>query len=71
MKIKRYINLSNLSLAASVLLGLFVIISTYSAKASMPAGTCPLQNNDKRIYFAIGLALISVLTDGLGEKNRA
>jgi hypothetical protein len=69
MKFLKLLNLSNLSLAAAAVTGSYVLASTYIIKRSLPANACALQSYDKWIYITIVLAIVSVLTDGLGKKK--
>jgi len=71
MGIKKYFSISNISLMGAAVVGSYVLISTYIVKRSLPAGACPLESYDKWIYLAMALAIISVVTDGLGRKSRA
>jgi hypothetical protein len=71
MKFLKLLNLSNLSLAVAAVIGSYVLASTYIIKRALPANGCLLQSYDKWMYITIVLAIVSVLTDGLGKKRSA
>jgi phosphatidylglycerophosphate synthase len=70
MRLRKYLNLSDLSLAAAAVVGSYVLANVYIIKRTLPANTCPVQSYDKWLYLAIALAIVSFLTDMFDKRSR-
>jgi uncharacterized membrane protein YdcZ (DUF606 family) len=70
MRLRKYLNLSDLSLAAAVMVGSYVLASAYIIKRTLPANARLVQSIDKLLYLTIALAIVSVLTDMFDKKSR-
>jgi uncharacterized membrane protein YdcZ (DUF606 family) len=63
MRLRKYLNLSDLSLAAAAMVGSYVLANTYIIKRTLPANALPVRSFDIWLYLAIALAILSFLID--------
>jgi hypothetical protein len=62
--------LSNIFLAAAVIVGGYALISIYLLKSALPAGVCPVIKNKPLLYIAIGLCIISFILSFFDSKGK-
>jgi len=70
MRLRKYLNLSDLSLAAAAVVGSYVLANAYIIKRTLPANAFPAQSLDKWLYLTIALAIASFLADMFDKKSR-
>ena len=63
MRFRKYLNLSNLSLAAAAVVGSYVLVNAYIIKRTLPANALPVRSFDIWLYLTIVLAIVSFLID--------
>jgi hypothetical protein len=53
--------IGNITFTLTLLLGAYILITTYLVRRSLPAGVCPIDNNRILIYITIGLGITTFL----------
>jgi NhaP-type Na+/H+ or K+/H+ antiporter len=74
MKKHRLLSLiSNILLGAGAVLGAVALYLSFSLRASLPPGVCPIDNNRPLIYIAIAVLLgsfvLSVIADRMKKRD--
>lgn len=62
--------MSDIFFIAALSLSAYTFISTYIDRRSLPAGTCPINNNATLFYISIGLLIISFIFSLFDKKNK-
>jgi hypothetical protein len=60
--------ISNISLAAAVIIGGYAVVNVYLLKRSLPSGVCPVIRNRLLIYAAIVLCIVSFILSFFDKK---
>jgi hypothetical protein len=53
--------IGNITFTLTLLLGAYILITTYLVRRSLPVGVCPIDNNRILIYITIGLGITTFL----------
>ncbi|NLC43843.1 MAG: hypothetical protein GX783_06120 [Clostridiales bacterium] len=61
--------IGNITFALTIILGAYILISTYLVRSSLPAGVCPIDNNRMLIYITIGLGIITFVLSFFDKKE--
>lgn len=68
MREKILSHLSNGTLIAGGVIGIYALVDSYLVKSKLPAGACPVENNSTIFYTAIVLCLISFVLSFFDRK---
>lgn len=60
--------LSNILLAAAVIIGGYAIVNVYLLKRNLPSGVCPVIRNRPLMYTAIVLCIVSLRLSFFDKK---
>ncbi len=69
-KHKLYSLISNVLLGIGAALGALALYLSFSLKASLPPGVCPIDNSRPLIYIAIGILLVSFVFSVIADKMK-
>lgn len=73
-RVKKIKLLNNIFFYISISFALYVLINTYIERSKLPAGVCPIENNNGLFYSAIGLLVLSfivgVIIDIIYKKHK-
>lgn len=68
--IKKFLTLSNIIYAITLLYGGAVLAKIYYDRAQLPPGVCPIDNNNELIYSAIAVLLIGVIITWVIDRKQ-
>jgi uncharacterized BrkB/YihY/UPF0761 family membrane protein len=71
MSRKTFSILSNIIFVLALVLGVYVLVSTYLARRALPPGVCPIDNNRTLIYISISLAAVSFIISIFEKPNKS
>ena len=69
-KHKLFSLISNIMLGIGAILGGLALYLSFSLRANLPPGVCPIDNNRPLIYIAIAVLLISFVLSLLAERMK-
>ncbi len=69
-KHKLFSLISNILLGIGAVLCVLALYLSFSLRASLPPGVCPIDNNRPLIYIAIAVLLISFVLSLLAERMK-
>ena len=69
-KHKLFSLISNIMLGIGAVLCVLALYLSFSLRASLPPGVCPIDNNRPLIYIAIAVLLISFVLSLLAERMK-
>jgi TRAP-type C4-dicarboxylate transport system permease small subunit len=61
--------ISNIAFAITIILGGYVLISSFLVRRSLMPGVCPIDNNRTLLYIAIGFAFVTFILSFFDEKK--
>ena len=61
--------IGNITFALTIILGAYILISTYLVRRSLPAGVCPIDNNRILLYITIGLGITTFVLSFFDKKK--
>ncbi len=69
-KYKLFSLISNILLGIGAALGALALYLSFSLRASLPPGVCPIDNNRPLIYVAIGVLLMSFVLSIIADRMK-
>lgn len=66
---KKYLTVSNIIYGVSMLFAISVMAKVYYDRSQLPAGVCPITNNNIWVYSAIGVLLVSIVVTSILDRR--
>lgn len=67
---KKWINVSNIIYAISMVYALGVVAKIYYDRQNLPAGVCPVTNNNIWVYSAIAVLVIGIVVTTILDRKK-